>query len=691
MQKNNARATLCPFLVFFVLFFCIVPRSLYGNAHEPQSVFTLSLEELMETEIVLPSKKKELLFDSPLGASVLTAEEIRRSGALSIPEALRLIPGIIVREQSSGNYDVHIRGFDNIPPDSLFPLSSNSLTLVMVDNRVVYNYFQGGTFWETLPISVHDVERIELIRGPSAALYGPNAVSGVINIITKRPQKKGWSLQAHAERGTFNTKNGYAGFFYNRKRIKAGLSINSIERDRHESEYYEFERGRYIADPEDIISFAGNRRFENPQRRYPEQHRALERLGINTFVDYHPKDDIQIGISGGYQNSRAQKIYVDNRATPLTTNDSDSTYLHIKGKIGDFSAICSLTRGDQDTLGVTALQYDYTTVDISAEYDIRWGKLSIMPGFNYRNAAYRGDFINGRQCLTTKAFSLRAEYNITDALSLIAAVRADFYNRPNDRYISFQLAATYKLTSDRLLRAVYSRSNRAPFFLDTYTDFEVHYPGRHLYYEGNRNLDLLVMDMLELGCRFRVYKGWFLDVEAFLSRSKDYDDNQLTASRKSIMGSINTFRFKNLDIEAVQAGMTGSLSWSPGAAMHIKVFGTLQRTWLDDVESINGRKQDTRHRATPTFYGGLYIQYLPHPKLSINTNAYWYTHQTFDHEIENTSVDKKIIANVKISYKLTSAVSIFLNARNLFGDSEKEFAFADDVRGVYLTGMDICY
>ena len=146
----------------------------------------MSFADLMDVQIESASKKKESLFDAPLSTTVLTAMGIENSGATSIPELLRLVPGLIVREKTNGNYDVHIRGNDNI--QSGVVNSTNTKTLVMIDNRIVYNYFQGGTFWETLPISVDDIEKIELIRGPASALFGPNAVTGVINIITKKAE-----------------------------------------------------------------------------------------------------------------------------------------------------------------------------------------------------------------------------------------------------------------------------------------------------------------------------------------------------------------------------------------------------------------------------------------------------------------------------------------------------------------------
>ncbi|QHT65693.1 Plug domain-containing protein [Rhodocytophaga rosea] len=129
------------------------------------ALMDMSLEELMNVQVVSASKKSENLFDAPLSASVLTRDEIQKAGVNSIMEALRLMPGLIVRQETNGNYDVHIRGLDNVPPNTLQIYAANTTTLVMIDNRPVYNYLQGGTFWETLPIDLSDVEKIEVIRG----------------------------------------------------------------------------------------------------------------------------------------------------------------------------------------------------------------------------------------------------------------------------------------------------------------------------------------------------------------------------------------------------------------------------------------------------------------------------------------------------------------------------------------------
>src|SRR5215216_3107566 len=160
--------TVFNFLVLIALF---ASTSVFAQTEEEKKevdLYELSLEELLNIPINSASKKDETLFDAPLSSYTITRAEIQKAGSTSIMEALRLAPGVIVREQTNGVYDIHIRGFDNILRHGEDFNKPNLATLVMIDNRPVFNHNLGGTFWEALPIDLNDVERIEIVRGPSA-------------------------------------------------------------------------------------------------------------------------------------------------------------------------------------------------------------------------------------------------------------------------------------------------------------------------------------------------------------------------------------------------------------------------------------------------------------------------------------------------------------------------------------------
>ncbi len=170
-----------------------------------------SLESLSRRDVVVPamdmevstvSRTESTVGRSPAAVFVLTNEMIRRSGARSIPEALRLVPGVNVARASSNTWAISIRGFND--------LFSNKL-LVQIDGRTVYTPVFSGVFWDQQDVLLEDVERIEVIRGPGATVWGANAVNGVINILTKRARD---TQGAFVQGGGGTHQRGFGGFRY---------------------------------------------------------------------------------------------------------------------------------------------------------------------------------------------------------------------------------------------------------------------------------------------------------------------------------------------------------------------------------------------------------------------------------------------------------------------------------------------
>jgi iron complex outermembrane receptor protein len=137
----------------------------------------LSLAELGNVEVTTTSKEPENVWKTSAAIYVVTQDAIRRSGATSIPEVLRLVPGVQVARINSNIWSVGIRGFGSAFSKSL---------LVLIDGRSVYTPLFAGVYWDLENVLLEDVERIEVIRGPGATIWGSNAVNGVINIITKK-------------------------------------------------------------------------------------------------------------------------------------------------------------------------------------------------------------------------------------------------------------------------------------------------------------------------------------------------------------------------------------------------------------------------------------------------------------------------------------------------------------------------
>ena len=142
----------------------------------PRDLTQVSLEDLMNIEVTSASRKEQPAGDVAAAIFVITRDDIRRSGMTTIPDLLRLAPGVQVAQINANKWAVSVRGFND--------LFANKL-LVLVDGRSVYNRLFSGVLWDAEDLMLDDIERIEVIRGPGAALWGANAVNGVINIITR--------------------------------------------------------------------------------------------------------------------------------------------------------------------------------------------------------------------------------------------------------------------------------------------------------------------------------------------------------------------------------------------------------------------------------------------------------------------------------------------------------------------------
>jgi iron complex outermembrane recepter protein len=192
------------FQIWLLLFFSAVARAdvPQPGPQGPAALKQLSLEELSQIDVTSPSKEPRPAFQTPAAIYVITGEEIRRSGAGSIPEALRLAPGVEVARIDSNKWSIGIRGFGSRLSRSV---------LVLIDGRTVYTTLLAGTYWEVQDTPMDDIDRIEVIRGPGGTIWGPNAVDGVINIITKDSKDTQGAL---VSAGGGNVDQGFVDFRY---------------------------------------------------------------------------------------------------------------------------------------------------------------------------------------------------------------------------------------------------------------------------------------------------------------------------------------------------------------------------------------------------------------------------------------------------------------------------------------------
>jgi len=706
--------------VSLILLYLDIPL-LYAQDH------TLDVDDILEIpiskdngqEIVSASKKSERLFESPLSASVITAEDMKKAGCTSIQQALRLFAGMIVREQSAGNFEFHIRGMDYLTPPSNYLLGTNNTTLVMIDNRPVYNYFSGGTFWESLPVSIIDVEQIELVRGPSASMYGPNALSGVINIITKKRRTKGSTVTARAMAGyPFSSQITVNAQHRANEKVNIGISTSNLRRNRYEKEILNFNAQTKVPFSSILQDTLLNLFYSDFREK------SLETTHLNLFSDLSINRNIHTSVQGGLQQSSVLNLYGINDLA-MTPRRSETKYINSETKIFNGIINASVLTGEQST---EQSVWDFISTDILAEYNIELSnRLSIKPGINYRKAVYTKDdsrigynnSIDDDAVFETFAGMLRIDSNPFQGLRVVGSIRADNFDLPEKTYVSYQTAVTYAIDNNNLIRAVYGKANRAPILTDVFLNNRVplgNFGGFNtiLSLQGNKNLELVKGIMYEIGYRSNLSKSLQLDFELYYRENSNYTDNVLSPTEFDFATGTITFPYQitNLSVQANQTGATLSMLFNSNN-INFKPFISYQRTNLVDfspykntagVDSVNlanfgippnpstmniDTKSTAIHEATPQIVFGFTGNYTLN-KFNINLQGYYLSAQNISLSFspESIGIDPKLLLNLTMRYLYKKRYNFFVSGHNLTANNALEAPGGSTIASSIFFGID---
>jgi iron complex outermembrane recepter protein len=378
----------------------------WGQTDRPDDLTQASLEQLMNIEVTSVSKKGQQLSKTAAAVFVITAEDIRRSGLDSLPEVLRLAPGVQVARTESGAWAVGIRGFNDD--------FSNKL-LVLLDGRSVYNSLFGGVLWQFEQVPLENIERIEVIRGPGAAMWGSNAINGVINVITKpASQTKG--------------------------------SMVSVEGGSQKETVGESRFGGQIGD-DASYRISGQFGSQDPFRTLsgvPDTQHSFTSGGMDLRLDWNvtPSDSLTI-LAQGYSDSMGRP---NSTATPANLNAPVVDAQEVSeafSVVGDWNRTIS-ERQSLELLGSVSethsgdadLPGNFLIADLDLHYRVALGSRNdLVWGFNGREEQYRlspeAGFSLPQKIFNRNHFEGFAEDEIAlapDKLSLIAGARWGWNN-----------------------------------------------------------------------------------------------------------------------------------------------------------------------------------------------------------------------------------------------------------------------
>jgi iron complex outermembrane receptor protein len=449
--------------------------------------------EAYEEVVVTASRRAESPLDAPNAVTVLTEEDIRLSGARTVPDLLRRVPGMDVMAMSYAEFNVAMRGFNRRIANKI---------LVLIDGRTAYQDFLGATLWRSFPIDVLDIERIEVVRGPGSAIYGAYAYTGIINIITKTPEAMKGAL-AHAGGG--NGKRMEAAFQYGDTRGPFGFKVTGgYERgDKYELEF-DPQRVDYTGAAEDpnlslqVARADGELEYKVPNgsgHLYLGGHvvtGTTELFGVATLRNLLI-DQTQLGLRGGFNSDLVSVRAFYNRLDADASPQFYRTGLPSLGSTTDF-----------DLLSIEPV--------FRPELELL-GKHAIVLGGEYRFKHIKWDYLNDEQNENHFALFFQDTWTVAEWLSAIVSARLDLHPLIGPLG-SPRLALIYKPRPNQALRISVGTAFRQPTMAETYLDIRGSSPVAGALVRlvgGFKDLDPEAIATVDIGYRWQPEWG---DLEA---------------------------------------------------------------------------------------------------------------------------------------------------------------------------------
>lgn len=617
---------------------CAVPALCIGMAHAadalPDDLTALSLEQLMDIVVTSVSKKEESQFDAAAAVSVLSNEDLARSGAGSVAEALRLVPGMDAAAVNANQWAISSRGFNGLYANKL---------LVLVDGRAVYLPQFAGVTWDLQQTMLDDVDRIEVIRGPGGTLWGANAVNGVINVVSRSARDTQGALLYG---GGGDVEQAVAGARYG-GRIGADTWYRTFASYRQVDDYP-------LADG----SAAGDRWFgEQVGFRadgYPDERVQWTWQGDATFADLY---------DGAGEASNVN-----------TLGRWERTGEH--GSRLELQAYYDRTHRDEPARARTTVD----TADLALQHTVLLGRDSdLVWGLGYRYIDASGDETNplvrirDRE-LTLQLFSAFAQTErrmLDERLKLAAGVKLE-HNDFTGLELQPSVRAIFAATERQRVWGAVSRAVRTPNVVEGMdaTEFvrgaPVMAPDGNAYVPivvGNPDLDSEVLWAYELGYRVRVNERLSVGLAAFYN---DY---------RRLIGVGNDVRF----VPGTPAG-TAESRWrnnlegeTHGGEITVVALPlpTVRLTagYALLLASIEGSA------AAPTIENG-----SPRHQASLRAGWDFFANAGVDALLRHVSAIESVpaytTADLRLAWRLRPALELSLIGRNLFDDRHPEQASA---------------
>lgn len=638
MNWNNYR--FAPFLRFGAASFLLIAANLsaanqVGDTNlmeiSPAQLKKLSLEDLMQLDVTSVSRRAEPYREAPAAIQVITQEDIRRSGASSIPEALRLANNLQVAQVDARNWAITARGFNSGTANKL---------LVLIDGRTVYTPLFSGVFWDVQDYLLEDLDRIEVVSGPGATLYGANAVNGVINIVSKS-SKDTQGLLLTGGAGT--ELRSFGGLRYGGM-LSSNLSYRVY--------------GKYFTRDDSLFADGSNGKDD-------------WQMGQHGFrMDWDASEKNVVTFQGDIYNGEADQ----QRNNDLTLSGGNilSRWTHTVSEESDFSLQLYYDRTHRRIPGTFAEDLDTYDLDFDHNFALG-GRNKIIWGAGFR---YTRNVVENTPALAFLPVTLDRNLYTVFAQDEIMLNENLFFTlgskiEHNDYTgVEFQPSGrlAWNITSNQLVWSAISRAARTPSRIDR----QLFVPGEPPFsvLGGGSNFDSETVIAYELGYRVQPHPKISTSISTFFN---DYDDIRSIRTNSPTPVFANDIQGENYGVEIDTTYQV--LDWWRLRVGYVFLKENLrEKSGRDDLNNAGLETADPEHQASLQSFMS-----LP-GHIELDGRLRWVDRLTTVSGGIEGSVPSYFSLDLRLGWNPREDLEFSIVGQNLLDDHHPEFGFPNASR-----------
>ena len=682
----------CIFLFCFFCFFAFACHNLYAQVPTSnKKVYGLDvINDLLDTQQQDATKPAKLqtvnsgasIEESLFSIEVLTASDLQGFGFVTVPEALRLVPGLLVQQSSTGMYDVQFQAGRRIYGGNNPSPVENAPILLMIDFEVVNLAYNNRIPWENIPVGINEIAQIEVYKTSLPVFFGTQAVSGVIHIIRNTEGKRNVSIRLGNHRNLHADVNVP---ITNSDNFSATLGGHFNYTDKSNNDVYIYNEGRFITADSSLL-YQPNATLTNV---FSEQ--SMRSYGGNVKLLFNPKEDVNFRFNANFNYSEGNSpwLYIDQIAE---SRRSINTYSGVfTGHVKNFDFRLNYRLGNLNLAeGYSGFAFNTQHFNSRLAYKLKVSeKFTVTPFASAQTDQYKVRDISDSEedsryglgiadsesrLLTAAGVNFIAD--LSDKFQLYGGFRAESISLAESTALIGQLATRVQISESGILRISASQT-QAPSNLEAWIVSRAYSDqvGTDKIFTPNSDLDLPTFLKLDLSYQSSVSEVLTVKGEVFYSIL-----DKPIVQESIISGTTEDITFLNNNGDVTSMGATISAETTLNN-LKLRAHITVQNS------DLSGTNVSAALGYSPSFFGGLgVISRFMSDKLLVSGTAYFGGTQNMATPFWNQDTGVNPILQARVSYKIWQENVIFIEARELQVSEISQMPFGNVIKPRFMLG-----